>query len=121
MSKARILIVEDEGIVALDLQNRLINSGYSVCGIISTGEEAVQRAKTERPDLVLMDIKLAGKMDGIEAARQIYADADSSIPVIYLSAYADKKTPGPFGFGQIFKPFSTAELAVAIEAVLNRI
>ncbi|MBI5664847.1 MAG: response regulator [Nitrospirae bacterium] len=117
MAKARILIVEDEGIVALDIQNRLINSGYSVCGITSSGEEAVQKTKTERPDLVLMDIKLAGKLDGLEAARQICADAGSRVPVLYISAYSDKKIPGPLR--QIFKPFSDEELEEAVEAILN--
>lgn len=123
MAKARILIVEDEAIVAFDLETRLTKLGYSVCGISNSGEDAAQKAETERPDLVLMDILLAGKMSGIEAAEQIHADLN--IPVIYVTAYTNreilertKKIPGPFG--HVFKPFSDDDLADAVETALHR-
>jgi len=121
MHKARILIVEDEGIVAMDLRNNLIHSGYSVCGITDSGEDAIQKTEAERPDLVMMDISLAGKMSGIDAARRI--SEDFNIPVIYLTAYSNveilersKELPSR---RYVLKPFSNKELAEAIEAALN--
>ncbi|MEW5801245.1 MAG: response regulator [bacterium] len=117
MDKARILIVEDEIIIAKSLQVKLEDKGYSVCAVVSSGERAVQKAEEEMPDLVLMDIVLAGDMDGIEAARQIRSRFD--IPVIYLTAYADNnvlnraKVTEPFGY--ILKPFEDRELYANIE------
>ena len=85
---ARILIVEDEGILAEDLGLSLENLGYSVEGKVSTGREAVNLAEDLRPDLILMDIKLQGDIDGIEAADQIRTRLD--IPVVYLTGYAEE-------------------------------
>jgi CheY-like chemotaxis protein len=80
MSQAQILVVEDESIVALDIQDRLIRLGYTVSASASSGAEAIRKAANRRPDLVLMDVKLRGEMDGIEAAERIRARFD--IPVV---------------------------------------
>ena len=82
MERARILVVEDEGIVAMDLETRLISLGHDVTAVVSSGEEAVAKAIETSPDLVLMDIMLKGQMDGVEAALQIRDHLN--IPVIYL-------------------------------------
>src|SRR5262245_42197697 len=86
----RILVVEDERLVAQDLQRHLHRLGFTVCGIATSGPEAIALAAQTHPDLILMDIVLDGPMDGIEAAAQIRAHA--AIPVIYLSAHADAAT-----------------------------
>ncbi len=120
MTNAKILVVEDEAIVAKDLQYRLKKFGYKVPAIASSGEEAINTAIEISPDLVLMDIKLKGKMDGIEAAQEIYKRLD--IPVIYLTAYADENTlerakiTEPFGY--LLKPFKEKELQTNIEITL---
>ncbi|MFN6462999.1 MAG: response regulator [Nostoc sp. DedVER02] len=122
MTSAKILVVEDEAIVAKDLQNRLIKFGYTVPVIASSGQEAIDKAVEISPDLVLMDIKLKGLMDGIEAAEEIHKYLD--IPVIYLTAYADDKTlerakiTEPFGY--LLKPFKEKELHTNIEITLNK-
>ena len=90
MNNENILIVEDEKIIALDLQRRLERFGYSVVGMASDGAEAIALAKERSPDIILMDIMLAGGMDGIEAAKHIRAQL--GIPVIFLTAYTDEKT-----------------------------
>jgi CheY-like chemotaxis protein len=85
--KARILIVEDESIVAFDLSSRLEAMGFNVIGIASNGVTAIEIAKKELPDMVLMDIMLGGEIDGIETAKKI--NESNFIPVIYLTAYSD--------------------------------
>ncbi|MGZ7118983.1 MAG: response regulator, partial [Methanobacterium sp.] len=120
MSKVKILVVEDEKIVAIDIKRRLENMNYNVPEIISSGEEAIERAFELSPDLVLMDIVLRGDVDGIKAA-QVIIDK-YNIPVVYLTAYSDEKTlkrakiTGPFGY--IIKPFEDRELHSAIEVAL---
>lgn len=117
--KARILVVEDEAIVQLDLQHRLQQLGYSVVGLASRGEDAVIQAAELTPDLVLMDIRLGGSMDGVEAARQI--QATRPIPVIYLTAYKDISVAGrsPATLQPcLSKPFRKPELAAAITQAL---
>ena len=122
MAKAHLLIVEDERIVAKDIEYSLKTLGYKVTGIASTGENALQKAKEKRPDLVLMDIRLKGGMDGIEAAEKLREEF--SIPVVYLTAYADEgtleraKVTGPFGY--ILKPFNEKELCSTIEMALYK-
>ncbi|BDI14247.1 hypothetical protein ANSO36C_00490 [Nostoc cf. commune SO-36] len=122
MTNAKILVVEDEAIVAKDLQYRLRKFGYRVPAIASSGEEAINIAIEISPDLVLMDIKLKGSMDGIEAAQEIYKHLD--IPVIYLTAYADENTlerakiTEPFGY--LIKPFKERELQTNIEITLTK-
>lgn len=118
---ARVLIIEDEIIVAKDIEAMLRNLGYAVCGIVRTGEEAVRRATSEQPDLVLMDIGLKGEMDGIEAARQIRAT--HGIPLVYFTAISDPgtfqraKQTDPYGF--ICKPFEEKDLRSIVELALH--
>jgi len=120
MTNAKILVVEDEAIVAKDLQYRLKKFGYTVPAIASSGEEAINKAIEISPDLVLMDIRLKGNMDGIEAAQEISRGLD--IPIIYLTAYADDTTlqrakiTEPFGY--LLKPFKEKELHTNIEITL---
>ena len=122
MKKKKILIVEDERIVAEDIKMKLEMTGYAVAGIASSGKESIKKTETRGPDLVLMDIVLEGKMDGIEAAGVILSRFN--IPVVYLTAYSDKKTlkmaktTEPFGF--IIKPFEAQDLFTAIEMALYR-
>ncbi len=120
--KARILVVEDEAIVAMSLQARLENLRYAVVGVVASGEEAIERAADLSPDLILMDIRLSGTMDGIEAAEQIRVRFD--IPVVYLTAHADQamlqraKLTGPFGY--LIKPVDERALHTAIEVALYK-
>ena len=122
MSKATILIVEDEAIVAADLAGKLRRCDYDVVGMTARGEEAVDLAQARRPDLVLMDIKLAGAMDGVTAAELIRQQCD--LPVIYLTAHSDRATlqraklTEPFGY--ILKPFEERELETHIEMALYK-
>jgi CheY-like chemotaxis protein len=119
---ANIMLVEDERIVALDLASTLEELGYTVAASVSTGEAAVKQALKLRPNLVLMDIRLAGKIDGIEAAEQIRKEVD--IPIIYLTAHSDEptlaraKNTGPLAY--LVKPFKALELHCAIEIALHR-
>ncbi len=121
MSKS-ILIVEDERIVAKEIELTLKNLGYSVSGTESSGEEAVKSAIEKRPDLVLMDIKLRGKMDGTEAARRIYSKA--GIPAVFLTAYSDetvvRKASKALALGYVTKPFSERHLRAAIEVAFSK-
>lgn len=118
--RGNILVVEDEIIVALDLKRSLQGIGYQVVQVVTTGEKAVKAAKNKRPDLVLMDIRLQGKMNGIEAAKVIHSQYD--VPVVYLTAYADDQTlqqataTGPYGY--LVKPFEARELKTTIEVAL---
>ena len=120
MDKAKIMVVEDEGIVAHDIAGQLTDMGYDVVAIVYSGEEAVEKARELHPDLVLMDIVLAGKMDGIEAADIIRSRWD--IPVVFLTAYADQKRLDRaklvYPFGYILKPFQRNCLKVAVEIAL---
>ena len=122
MVPAKILIVEDEGIVAEEIRSRLKNKGYAVSGIVHTGEAAIQKAEELHPDLVLMDIRLKGEMGGIEAARKI--QERFNIPVVYLTAYADDSTlqraKATHPYGYVIKPFEENELHVAVEIALAR-
>jgi PAS domain S-box-containing protein len=120
--KARILIVEDESIIALDIRDRLEGLGYAIADAVSSGAEAVQAAAETRPSVVLMDIRLKGSMDGVQAAEQIRARFD--IPVVYLTAYSDEttlqraKVTEPFGY--LLKPFEDRELHIAIAVTLYK-
>lgn len=122
MSKVKVLVVEDESIVAQDIQQSLERLGYCVPAITASGEEAVEEAVKIRPDLALMDIRLQGAMDGVEAARQL--STILSIPVIYLTAYGDESTlerakvTEPFGY--ILKPFKERDLHTTIEIALYK-
>lgn len=120
--KKKILIVEDEGIVALDIQTRLEAHGFEVIDIISNGSRAIARAQEEHPDLILMDINLKGALDGVETASLIRREIDC--PIIYLTAYADEKTMKKARIsdasGYILKPFRESELMVTIELAIQR-
>jgi CheY-like chemotaxis protein len=122
MTEATILVVEDEGIVAQEIKSRLEKAGYSVCGVVHAGEQAISDAERLNPDLVLMDIRLKGQMDGIQAAGKIRERYN--IPVVYLTAYTDPatlqraKVMDPFGY--VVKPFETRSLVVSIEIALHR-
>ena len=122
MVQTRILVVEDEVIVADDIRRSLKNLGYDVPSIASSGEAAIKKAEEHKPDLVLMDIMLHGKMDGIEAAGNIVSRFD--IPVLYLTAYSDSKIlerakiTEPFGY--LIKPYKDRELEINIEIALYK-
>jgi two-component system, sensor histidine kinase and response regulator len=119
---ARILVVEDERIVAEDLAETLVALGYTVVGVATTGELAIERARQLVPDVVLMDIRLAGKLDGIDAVEQILAERD--VAVVYLTAHSDDETlrrakdTQPLGF--LVKPFRSADLRCAIEIAVHK-
>jgi len=119
---SRILIVEDESVVALDLRQRLESLGYTVVGSVSTGRDAVESAGKLDPDLVLMDIVLAGDMDGVAAAGEIRSRF--ALPIVYLTAFSDRptvervKTTAPAGY--VIKPFDEGALRAAIEVALTR-
>lgn len=122
MSPVSILVVEDEPLILRDVTHSLVQLGYAVAGTASSGEEAVEAARRLSPDLALMDIMLAGEMDGAAAAAIIREHQD--IPVIFTSAYADDATldrvrpAAPYGY--LVKPFDRTLLRVAIETVLSR-
>ncbi|MBE9121533.1 EAL domain-containing protein [Tychonema sp. LEGE 07199] len=122
MPNKKILIVEDESIIAEDISDSLISLGYRITDIAYSGEEAIQSATQSRPDLVLMDVNLQGEIDGITAAEVIRSRL--AIPVIYLTAYADENTlrrvnsTKPFGY--IVKPFEEKNLHTTIQIALHR-
>ena len=117
----RILVVEDESIIAMDIRRTLKGLGYEVCGVVSSGEESIEKAFQNRPDLVLMDIGLRGNIDGICAAKEI--KSGMNVPIIYLTAYGDEATlnradkANPYGY--IHKPFEESELRFKIEGALS--
>ena len=122
MITATILVVEDEGIVAQEIKSRLQKAGYTVCAVAHDGQTAIDNAGEMQPDLVLMDIRLKGEMDGIDAAGVIRDRFN--LPVVYLTAYTDPATlerakiMDPFGY--VVKPFETRSLMVSIEIALHR-
>ena len=120
MSTAKILIVEDEKVVAMSLESSLNSMGYDVCGTVDRGERAIAVASDNRPDLVIMDIKIKGEMDGIDTARQLRKKFH--LPCIFLTAFSDQaildraKEVEPLGF--IIKPFNGRELKSTMEIAL---
>src|SRR3954468_24456177 len=112
MPEGRVLVVEDETIVAMDIASTLRRLGYTVVGVVSSGEAAVEVAPEAMPDVVLMDVRLQGAMDGIEAARLIHERHD--IPIVFLTAHADvdtverSKSSAPYGY--LIKPFDDRDL-----------
>ena len=122
MQPARVLVVEDEVLVGEELRERLTHLGHTVDGPVRSGMEAVTRVKDAAPDLVLMDVRLAGDMDGIEAARFIRNEFD--VPIVFVTAYSDDATidraklTKPFGF--LAKPVSEAHLKTAIARALHQ-
>ena len=118
--KARILVVEDEIITATALEKSLRSLGYDVIGIVSSGEAAISQAAEKVPDLILMDVRLQGAMNGISAAQEI--QANYQIPVVYLTAHSDEETVERImasqPYGCLFKPFEKEDLRNAVEAAL---
>ncbi len=116
----KILIVEDERMIAEDIKLTLVQFNYKVIGIISRGEDALKKVEKSSPDIILMDIMLKGKLNGIETSMQINKKFD--IPIIFLTAYADDKTinqatsASPYGF--ILKPFNSKEIHAVIEMTM---
>lgn len=122
MAKSRILVVEDEPVVALDIRNRLETLGYAVSGCAASGEEALARVAQDQPDLVLMDVWLHGSRDGIETAQTIRRQF--GLPVVFITACSDDETlarvKNSDSFGIIYKPFTVRDLYVAIEMALGK-
>jgi diguanylate cyclase (GGDEF)-like protein len=121
-NRAQILVAEDERIVARDLAATLTELGYAVAATVASGEEAIRKAAELRPDLILMDIRLADGVDGVQAAEAIREE--HKIPLIYLTAHSDEETlrrakcSEPFGY--LLKPFRAAELRCVIETTLYK-
>jgi CheY-like chemotaxis protein/DNA-binding PadR family transcriptional regulator len=119
---SKILIVDDEAIIILQLEKRLRSMGYTIAGMAASGEDAVDIARHTQPDLVLMDIVMPGKMDGIEAAKIISGELD--IPVVFVTSFADdtiiEKAKSVRPYGYIMKPFNVLEIKAAIEVALFR-
>jgi PAS domain S-box-containing protein len=122
MAAARIMVVEDEQITAADIEDMLTTLGYTVTASVASGEEALREAAEDPPDLVLMDIRLKGKCDGIETALQLRQRFD--VPVIYLTAHADQETLNraklaePLGY--LVKPFQETDLQASLEMALHK-
>ncbi|MCG6536732.1 MAG: response regulator, partial [Syntrophales bacterium LBB04] len=122
MNREKIMVVEDEWVVADQLCRHLQDLGYTISSTASTGDEAIRKAEADSPDLILMDIVLKGKMDGIEAADRI--NSQFNIPMIYLTAYTNPeyieraKQTKPFSY--LVKPFNQKELHANIEMSLHR-
>ncbi len=120
--KARILIVEDEFLVAMTIEETLLQAGHEIVGLVTTGEEAVQAGASLRPDLVMMDIRLAGQMTGIEAAVELSA---KGIPSLFATSHSDQgtRTSGEAAnpVGWLAKPFSESEVVSAVENALARL
>jgi two-component system, response regulator PdtaR len=122
LSKGKILIVEDDDVLARIITWRLTNLGYNVCGRGTSGKEALELLVKENPDLILMDININGDIDGVETTGMI--KKTFKLPVIYLTSHADgptlerAKATQPDGY--VLKPFGDNELRVAIELALNK-
>jgi CheY-like chemotaxis protein len=118
----RILVVEDEAIIAMDIQCILRKIGFSDPEVVFSGEESIQKVASGKPHLVLMDIKLKGKLDGIQAAKQIFYEYN--VPVVYITAFGDentlKRANGTARFGYITKPFEEGELQSTINKALHK-
>ncbi|HXA22136.1 MAG TPA: response regulator [Acetobacteraceae bacterium] len=122
MTATRVMVVEDERIVALHLKQQLLKLGYDVVGVAASGERALRLVNELRPDVVLMDIHIEGPIDGIETTERI--PAELMVPVVYLTAYSDEETLAraretrPYGY--LLKPFTPRELHATIQMVLER-
>lgn len=118
----RALIVEDETLIAEELRERLSRLGFSVIAAVGSADEGIAIATRERPDLVLMDIRLKGKKDGVQAAQEIREQVD--VPIVYLTAYSDRLTvdraKGTEHDGYLLKPFHRRELQSTIEVAMQR-
>jgi len=119
--KVQVMVVEDDAIISEDVQRNLKKLGYSVVGAFTTGEDALAQVESLHPDVVLMDIVLHGRMNGIDAASRIHNRFH--VPVVFLSAYSDQitlaraKKAKPYGY--IFKPFTSDELDDVLKHVMR--
>ena len=120
MKKARILIVEDEAIIALEIESQLQSLGYEITSLVDNGEDAIAKAEVDKPDIILMDIHIKGEMDGIEAADIIRSRFE--IPIVYLTAFDDKKrlekAKQTLPYGYLLKPVQDKDLKVTVEMAL---
>ena len=120
MPEAKILIVEDEGIIAADLEDRIKHLGFQVCDTVVSGEKAIEANAREKPDLILMDIYLKGEMNGVEAAARI--NLDCHVPIVFLAAYGDdeqlRRAARTQPFGYLLKPVNNRDLEVTIKMAL---
>ena len=118
----KILVVEDEAIIALDIQSILSKIGFGQSEVVHSGEESIQKVAAGRPHLVLMDIKLRGTLDGIQAAREIFYQYN--VPVVYITAFGDegtlKRANGTARYGFITKPFEETALQSTIQNALHK-
>jgi PAS domain S-box-containing protein len=118
----RIMLVDDEAIITMQLEKRLASMGYEVVGVASSGVQSLHLARELKPDLVLMDIVMPGDVDGIEAASRIRSELD--IPIVFLTAFADEtyleRAKGADPFGYLVKPFHEKEVHASIEVALHR-
>ncbi|MCP4751593.1 MAG: response regulator [Proteobacteria bacterium] len=121
MEKARVLIVEDESIIAMETEIALKGLGYQVVSIVDSGAKAIEATKKEKPDIVLMDIRIKGEMDGIATAEIIWTRFE--IPIVFTTAYLDEKRiekiKQMMSFGSILKPLKERDLKVTIEMALH--
>ncbi len=119
---SKVLVVDDEAIITMQLEERLTALGYEVAGMAASGEESIEKARRLKPDIVLMDIVMPGKMNGIEAAKVIYEELGT--PVVFVTSYADdaiiEKAKAARPYGYIVKPFNELEIKAAIEVGLFR-
>jgi CheY-like chemotaxis protein len=116
----RVLIVEDEALIAWNLQSRVEGFGYAVCGTASTGARAIGLAEVEKPDLILMDVRLADRISGIEAAERILADR--TVPIVFVTAFNDRETAGriaALGAERLSKPVVPHMLGMLLEQLLR--
>ena len=118
----KILVVEDEAIIALDIQSILSKIGFTQAEVVHSGEESIKKVASGRPHLVLMDIKLKGKLDGIQAAHEIFYQYN--VPVVYITAFGDegtlKRANGTARYGFITKPFEETDLQSTIQNALTK-
>ncbi len=123
MAKVQVLVVEDDGVVAMDTKNRLKKLGYAVSAIVPSGEEAIAKVKEKPPDLVLINVKLRDGMDGFEAGREIRSRL--RIPIIYMTGYPDDKTREEAGITEpseyLVKPVDSIDLEKAIDSALRKV
>ena len=122
LSVNKVMVVEDEYIIALDLKDRLSRLGYIVPTIATSGKEAVKLAKKDKPDLILMDIMLRGEIDGVQAAKSIRERFD--VPVLFVSSFSDinsvKRAQKVSPYGYLVKPFTETELKGGIEEAFRK-
>jgi len=119
--KPRILVVEDESIIAMDLRVTLSRLGYEVSSVVNNALSAIQKAEQDKPDIILMDIMLGGSLDGIEAAKII--SYNHSTPIVYITALRDEETMRRANsldqYLFLMKPYTENDLKLAIENMLN--